>query len=174
MESVCPKLSQQDAEELRANVNKVLRGSQPPYLILAEVQAIRELKGDKSRIVLTANKGVTMVVVDRQDYINKSINLLTLPAYKSITKDPTNKIKAKLITILRKIKKETGLDNNTYKYMYPRGCDVPKFYWLPKSHKPDIPLRPIMSSRGSVTYRVAKVLTKMLKPLVGRSPILHP
>ena len=32
------------------------------------------------------------------------------------------------------------------------------------------PLRPIVSSRGSVTYGVAKVLAKFLKPLVGKSP----
>ena len=56
-----------------------------------------------------------MVVMDRQDYLNKSNNLLAQPAYRPITKGPTNKIKAKLITILRKIKKETWLDNNTYK-----------------------------------------------------------
>ena len=31
-------------------------------------------------------------------------------------------------------------------------------------------LRPIVSSRGSVTYGKAKVLTKVLKPLVGNSP----
>ena len=31
-------------------------------------------------------------------------------------------------------------------------------------------LRPIVSSRALVTYGVAKVLTKILKPLVGRSP----
>ena len=45
-----------------------------------------------------------MVVMDRQDNINKSINLLAQPAYRPIPKDPTNKIKAKLITILRRIK----------------------------------------------------------------------
>ena len=60
-----------------------------------------------------------MEVMDRQDYINKSNSLLAHPAYRPITKDPNNNIKAKLITILRKIKKETGLDNNTYKCMYP-------------------------------------------------------
>ena len=52
-----------------------------------------------------------MVVMDRQEYINKSNNLLAQPAYRPIPKDPTNKIKAKLISILRKDKKETGLDN---------------------------------------------------------------
>ena len=49
------------------------------------------------------------------------------------------------------------------------GCSVPKFYRLPKIHKPDTPLRPIMSRHGSVTYGVAKVLTKILKPLVDKS-----
>ena len=50
------------------------------------------------------------------------------------------------------------------------GFSVPKFYGLPKIHKPDTLLRPIVSSRGLVTYGVAKVLTKILKPLVGKSP----
>ena len=46
----------------------------------------------------------------------------------------------------------------------------PKFYDLPKIHKLDTPLRPIVSSCGSVTYGVAKELAKILKPLVGKSP----
>ena len=59
-----------------------MRGSHPPSLILARQQAhaIRELKGDKDRLVLTADKGVAMVVMDRQDYINKFHNLLAQPA----------------------------------------------------------------------------------------------
>ena len=54
--------------------------------------------------------------------------------------------------------------------MYPTGCVPAKFYDLPKIHKPDTPLRPIVSSCGSVTYGVAKELAKILKPLVGKSP----
>ena len=61
---------------------------------------MRELKRDKSRIVLTASKGVAIVVMDRQDYINKSNSLLAQPTYGPIPKDPTNKIKTKLITVL--------------------------------------------------------------------------
>ena len=33
IEAACTKLSQQDAEELRANINRVLRSSHPPNLI---------------------------------------------------------------------------------------------------------------------------------------------
>ena len=43
-------------------------------------------------------------------------------------------------------------------------------YGLPKIHKLDTPLRPIVSSCGSVTYGVAKAFAKILKPLVGKSP----
>ena len=50
------------------------------------------------------------------------------------------------------------------------GCSAPTFNGIPKINKPDTPLRLIVSSRGSVTYGVAKVLTKILKPLIGRSP----
>ena len=46
----------------------------------------------------------------------------------------------------------------------------PKFYGHPKIPKTDTPLRPIVSSFGSVTYGVAKELAKILKPLVGKSP----
>ena len=41
---------------------------------------------------------------------------------------------------------------------------------MPKIHKQGVPLRPIISSRGSATYESAKELAKMLKPLVGKSP----
>ena len=73
IKAACTKLSQQNAEELRADVNRVLRSSHSPKPNLTKAQniAIRELKRDRDRIVLTADKGVAMVVMDKQDYINK-------------------------------------------------------------------------------------------------------
>ena len=61
------------------------------------------------------------------------------------------------------------MDEGTYKAMYPSGCVTPMFYGLHKIHKTGSPLRPIVSSRRSVMYGVAKVLSKVLKPLVGKS-----
>ena len=68
------------------------------------------------------------------------------------------------------MKNEANLDESTYITMYPTGCVPLKLYGLPKIHKTGNPSRPIISTRGSVTYRVVKVLTKVLKPLVGKSP----
>ena len=70
-----------------------------------------------------------MVVMDRQDYINKTISLLAQPVYRPIPRDPTNKIKAKCITMLRKVKNQTGLDNNTY---VPHGLQCPQVLWAPQ------------------------------------------
>ena len=111
-----------------------------------------------------------MAVMGKEDYISKAQELLAQPAYRSIPRDPTNKVKAQLITNLRKIKKENNLDEGMYKAMYPTGCVPPKFYGLPKIHNTGNPLSPIVSSRGSVTYGVAKFLSKVLKPLGGKSP----
>ena len=46
---------------------------------------------------------------------------------------------------------------------------APKFYGLPKIHKQDTPLRPIVSSTGTVSYNTSKELARILKPLVGKS-----
>ena len=143
-----------------------------PNLTKAQNLAIRELKKDRDCIVLTADKGVAMVIMDRQDYIGKTNNLLSQNTYRSIQWDPTNTIKNKLINILKRAKSQTGLNNQTYKAMYPTCCVPPKLYGLPKIHKPDTPLKPITSSCGSVTYGVAKELAKILNSLVGKSPII--
>ena len=112
-----------------------------------------------------------MVIMDRQDYTSKANNLLSKKHLQVHTTGPTNTIKKKLINILKRVKNQTGLNNHTYKAMYPTGCVPCKFYGLPKIHKLDTPLRLIVSSCGSVTYGVDKEeLAKILKPLVGKSP----
>ena len=75
----------------------------------------------------------------------------------------------RLIKLLKNIKAEGGINEETYKRMYATGAGSPKLYGLPKIHKPDTPLRPIVSSTGTVSYNTAKELAKILKPLVGMS-----
>ena len=91
-------------------------------------------------------------------------------AYKELTTDPTAKYKNRLISLLKTIKAEGGIDNITYKRLYPTGAGSPKYYGLPNIHKTGVPLRPILSSRGSASYETAKELAKILKPLAGRPP----
>ena len=110
---MCPKLKEEDASEPRANINALLRkGKAPkPDLNKHERIALSQLKKDQDRVILTVDKGVALVVLDKDDYINKAWGLLSQPAYKEIPKNPTNRIKAQLITKLRRIKKDSNNNN---------------------------------------------------------------
>ena len=150
---------------------KVLSSTIALSLFLSSLKdiVIEQLRKDKTRVILMADKGVSMVVMDRDDYNSKAEELLHQQTYRPIPSDPTNKLKNRLITLLKKIKTEGGLNKATYKRLYPTGAGSPKFYGLPKVHKQGTPLRPIVSSIGAATYQTAKELSRILKPLVGRS-----
>ena len=172
IENVCNQLQQGKVEELRGEIKSVLKKIEAPkYNITREERrAIKELRRDKTRMILTADKGVSMVAMDRDDYNKKAEELLQQPAYRPIPNDPTNKYKTKLIALVKSIKTEGGINESTYKRLYPTGAGLCKFYGLPKIHKEGTPLRPIVSSIGAVTYSTSKELSRILKPLVGKSP----
>ena len=109
-------------------------------------------------------------MIEREEYIKKAEELLNQATYKVIPADPTTKQKNKLIMLLKNIKAEGGINGETKRKMYPTGADIPKFYGLPKIHKAGVPLRPIVSSRGTISYETAKELAQILKPLVGKLP----
>ena len=171
IEQACSKLQQGEVEELRGEVKSIIKRScnPPPNITREERKAIRELKEDRSRMVLTADKGVALVVIDTEEYKKKAQELLQQPTYQPIPSDPTSKYKNKLINILKSIKAEGGITEAVYKKLYPTGAGSPKFYGLPKIHKEGVPLRPIVSSIGAVTYYTSKELSRIIKPLVGRS-----
>ena len=54
--------------------------------------------------------------------------------------------------------------------MHPKGCSAPRCYRIPQDPKVGHPHRPIVSSRGLVTYGVTKVHTKILNHLLVSPP----
>ena len=112
IKTIGQKLKEEDVSELKLDINTILRKGQTPKSNLnkEERRALSQLRKDQDRVILTADKGVAMVVLDKEDYINKAQELLSQLAYKEIPRDPTNKIKAHLITKLRRIKRDRNLD----------------------------------------------------------------
>ena len=172
IEQVYTALKQGEVEELRGEVKPSLRRyNHPKYSITREEhKTLGELKKYKNRIILTADKAVSIVLMDKEDYNRKAEALLRQPTYKPIPTDPTNKYKNKLISQLKTINTEGGINEVIYRRLYSTGASLPKFYGLPKVHKTGMPLRPIVSSTGAVTYERSKELSRILKPLVGKSP----
>ena len=112
-----------------------------------------------------------MVIMDQEDYTNKAqILLQDTNTYKVLPKDPTNQLKNKLISPSQGHQTNRRPQHPQVQTVIPHQCSPPKFYGLPKIHKTGTPLRPIVSSRESITYGVAKELVHIIKPLVGQSP----
>ena len=69
---------------------------------------------------------------------------------------------------LRELLKKKLIDNNIYNDLKPKGSRLPYLYGLPKMHKPDIPMRPILSMINSPYHKVARWLAEMLEPIRGK------
>ena len=166
-----PEARAGEADELRGRVKTILKKGKTPRQNISkeERKAIGELKRNNNRLILTVDKGVALVVMDKEDYVQKAKELLDQPTYRTISSDPTIKYKNKLVNLLKAIKTEGEIDDSLYKRLYPTGVGSPKFYGIPKIHKEGIPLRPIVSSIGAASFETSKKLARILKPLVGRS-----
>ena len=89
VEQACSRLNKGEAEEMRVEVKKALKKAQcsprPPLNVSEkEYQALRERKEDKSRVILTADKGVSLVIMEKAEYHRKAEELLNTSTYKKI------------------------------------------------------------------------------------------
>ncbi|XP_071484134.1 uncharacterized protein [Diadema antillarum] len=137
-----------------------------PNITGKERRALEELAGDKTSVIVPADKGRCVVVLDKDKYTDKCLDLLDdKKTYKSIGYNPTNGYRKTVTGVINKIHKEGGFSDRQKQFLTPpTEPTVPGFYGLPKVHKPDpIPVRPIVSCIGSVTYSLAKHVANILK-----------
>ena len=73
IELTCQSLNTNEGEDIRADIHRALRHSHPPRTSLRkkEWKAQKQLKRGKDHMVLTADKGVALVVMDRQECIKQ-------------------------------------------------------------------------------------------------------
>ena len=149
-EQASSKLPAQEVDEFRSDINKILKQqhhNNQCNLNPSQHRALTQLKQDNSRVVLTVDKEVAMVIMDQEDYTNKALTLLQdTNTYKVFPKDPTSQLKNKLISLLKDIKQTGGLTTSKYKQLYPTSAVPPKSMACPKFTKqvhPSGPLFPV-------------------------------
>ena len=84
-------------------------------------------------------------------------------------KGPNHLLKNRMNSVLLRLRREGRLSGKTYYHLRSSEAGVPRLYGLPKVHKPDVPLRPIVSFVSSPTYALSKFLASLLSPIVGLS-----
>ncbi|BHF67439.1 hypothetical protein SprV_0301046500 [Sparganum proliferum] len=136
-----------------------------------EQQALKSLKADKDIIILPADKGRSTVVLDKSDYQKKALSLLDDPqSYKLCPASEMKNLLTQINKSLAKLRANGAITAKDWFHMKPSDSAAARFYGLPKVHKADIPLRPIVSLRGTPTYGLAKWMFARLKFLAEGSP----
>ena len=165
-----------DCSGLYHDVNRILNTftNKPIHtnITKAEHLALENLRKDKDHIIVTADKGVALVVMDKTEYITKCEALLQdSSVYQHLSKDTSPAIHKELIKILQDYKNNNFISETEYTQLRPHGSSSPaaRFYVLPKIHKDNMPMHPIVSACGTATYNTAKFITKILQNDCGKT-----
>ena len=133
--------------------------------------ALKRLKEDDSIMVLPADKGRASVVMDTNTYHAKMSSLVENGPYQLLNKDPTDRLTRKLSENLLTLKRSGHLTEAVYNKIRPRHKQPPRIYGLPKIHKANEPLRPIVSCVNTFAYDLSAYLANILSPSTGSSDL---
>ena len=121
-----------------------LRMNLPP----SHLKALEALKKDQSIVISRPDKGSGVVVLDRMAYTDKMSEILG-DSSRFAPATSFRPLKAKVNNVIQKLKKSLSISSVKAHKIAPEGEGVPKLYGLPKVHKLNVPLRPILSMIGS-------------------------
>ena len=158
----------------RAKITQILSNWRPPTpnLTEEEFKALKQLQQDKTITILKSDKGNATVVMDKNDYEEKMLMLLAdNKTYERIDSkiNPLKSIEKELNKLLWKFVKEEKITSPVYSMLKCIKGVTPKIYGLPKVHKVNLPLRPIVAFVGSPTYNLSKFLINVLSPLLKQT-----
>ena len=111
-----------------------------PNITKEEREAIKTLKEDDTWVVLTADKGVAMVVMDKSSHVDKCMTLLQDTNVYKPCMDLTGQIHRHVQAALCRLKGKHGKEHQWvqlhYNQLLPTGNTSPlaRFYGLPKIH----------------------------------------
>ena len=145
----------------------------PENLTPSEFKALKRLSKNKNIVIQKADKGNTVVILDKCSYIsaieeilndNSKFSKLDIPAGKEI--NHIVNLEKRITSALKLLKDKEIIDKSTYKSIKPIGSRPGILYGSSKIHKETrngLPsFRPILSAIDTPTYKLAKFLLTFL------------
>ena len=122
----------------------------------------------KGLLAVPFDKGIGICVMTVECYKAKMMDIINLPQFEKYVPDRKNarhpllKEEDKVIELLKRLKDEKRISEELYKKLRPTGSQPARLYGLTKIHKPNIPIRPVVSMPGSAYHKIAKKVSKWL------------
>jgi hypothetical protein len=136
-------------------------------------RALQSLRNNKNIIIKKADKGGCIVILDTVNYINKIDAMLSdETTYSEITHIDLNQKKSEVDRIINNLFNDNFISKRQKNFLTTFSPKIPIFYGLPKIHKNDTPLRPIVSQIDSPSYKINKFLDYILTTAEKEIPYL--
>ena len=174
----CSPETQKQLKHLEQQIKEINLKQAKSNLTKMEFQAIKSLLDNKNIIIKPADKGSSVVIMDKTDYLIEGYRQLANENhYKKIRSPVSPKASDIINNILDDLNKEKIIDKKQLEYlMVPEQPRERKFYMLPKIHKDKSkwtdgkipPGRPIVSDCDSDTYAISEYIDYFLAPLAKK------
>ena len=148
-----------------------------PFLKYEDFQVLKKLSKRNDLVICRPDKGKGVVLLNRDDYVEKMNNILSdsskfvevgSPEFGTILK-----IEDRINRTLKQLKDDSAISDCTYNSLFSSGSSFSTLYGLPKVHKENIPLRPILAAYNSPNFHIAKFLVPLLSHLTSNRFSLH-
>ena len=141
-----------------------------PIIKKDDIKILRNLSKDNTITITRPDKGHGVVILNKDDYINKVTTILSdTSKFKVVDHiDPflhTLRLENRVNYIINKLYKAGTISESTKNNLLCHGSQPGVLYGLPKIHKPNIPVRPILSANGTATYNVSKFIIEQISHL---------
>ena len=143
-----------------------------------ELKALHNLRKQKHLVIQKADKGNTVVITEKNAYINKMKEIVSdTTKFEQINIEEDKQLnfllksEKKVIDLIKRLENEGKISEKEYELIYTRRSRPGILYGSPKIHKPVInncpKFRPILSTIGTPTYKLAQFLVPILSPLTS-------
>ena len=168
-------------DHINHRINHINLFQQGSNLSYNESKALHTLKNNNNIVIKPADKGSSIVIMDKADYLQEGYRQIANEKYyKPLSSPIYPTIRHKIFNILDTLHKQKMIDNKQYDYLAPpNNPRERRFYLLPKIHKDRSswtnnrkmpPGRPIVSDCNSDTYRLSEYIDHFLAPLATEHP----
>ena len=144
--------------------------------ILESSKRLKSMSKNDSLIIQKSDKGSSIAIIDKDDYLQKMWNILSDSSKFSEVFVTNQKhlnfsvnIEKQITDLLKQLNDSQVISDTEYKKLKPRGSRFGILYGLCKIHKSLInncpPFHPILSAIKTPSYNIAKYLVPLLEPI---------
>ncbi|XP_037024176.1 uncharacterized protein LOC119066056 [Bradysia coprophila] len=172
------------ADEIRAKVINVTTNFTQEYkrsknadkcLLLLVNRTKKYLADNKQIVVINADKGKKTIITNRSEYDAGMEKLVSdSDTYTKTRRDPTIRIETQVNDLVTSWRLNNKIDDEKERYMKTHNSVAPAVYGLGKLHKKKpgetMPLRPVVCTIQSPTYKISQMLAKVFGDMTIESP----